>query len=370
MKARGRRRWQVERVAEVLRGKVRAAAWPEGRLPPVRELAEELGVSVLTLRAAQTLLARDRLLEIRHGSGVYVGERSLPRWVGIFTAFNILQPRASSFHSRVPHELGRFLEMNGVRTEVYVGNPMLRESDPPSACARLVSDAEGGRLDALAILSCPPTQAWQEWIASLPIPVVGGHTPFRVDAGYPDLVRRAVRRLHEQGSRRIAMLSWAGDGLRDPLREALSDCGLEYRPEWVRSNLDPKLSGAGWEEFREVWFARPEKPDGILVMDDVLFVEACVAIQELGIAVPRQLKIVAHANKGADRRYPFPVTEALVDPERYAGEMGGLLLKRLRGERVEQPMPVIPIELVGTRPAAAPVTQRLAPHETAEGADG
>jgi hypothetical protein len=77
--------------------------------------------------------------------------------------------------------------------------------------------------------------------------------------------------------------------------------------------------------------------------------------------------VVAHANKGAGRRYPFPVTEALVDPERFAREMGGLLLRRLRGEPVKSPGASMPIELVETRPAGAPVTQRLVPHEAAVG---
>jgi hypothetical protein len=354
-------------MAKEIRERYLKPARPGGRLLPVSQLARELDVSVTTVLEAQRILARNHELEIRHGSGVYVPEPSGPRWVGIFTAFNILQPRTSNFHLRVPDELGRFLELNGLRTEVYLGGPMLSENDPPSACARLVADVAAGRLNGLVMLTCPSTLAWEEWVAALSVPVVGAHTPFRVDVGYTDLVHRAVRRLHEQGCRRVAMLAWAYDGLRGPFRDALSDCNLDYRPEWVRGDLNPKLSGAGWEEFREVWSARSEKPDGILVMDDVLCDEACVAIQELGIRVPDQLRVVAHANKGAGRRYPFPVTEALVDPERFAREMGGLLLRRLRGEPVKSPGASMPIELVETRPAGAPVTQRLVPHEAAVG---
>jgi hypothetical protein len=358
--------WLAQRVAEQIRESMRKQVLSGGRLPPVRQLATELGVCVRTVLAAQELLAGKGELEIRHGSGVYVTEPRGPQWVGIFTAFDILQPRASSFHLRVPDELGRFLAMNGVRSEVYIGGPLLSENDPPSACARLMADVDAGRLNGLVLLTCPSTPAWNQWVTALPIPAVGAHTPFRVDVGYSDLVHRAVRRLHEQGCRRIAMLAWAHDGLRGPFHDALSDCGLEYHPEWVRHDLNPKLSGAGWEEFREVWSARSERPDGILVMDDVLCDEACVAIQELGIRVPDQLRVVAHANKGAARRYPFPVTEALVDPARFAAEMGGLLLKRLGGEPMESPGPSVPIELVETRPAGAPVTQKLVPHEAVE----
>jgi DNA-binding LacI/PurR family transcriptional regulator len=105
------------------------------------------------------------------------------------------------------------------------------------------------------------------------------------------------------------------------------------------------LSGAGWEEFREVWTARRERPDGLLVTDEVLFDEVQVAIRELGIRVPEQLRIVTHANKGLDRRYPFPVTLAQRDTRRYAETLGDMLLKRMRGEPVEPGTTAFPFEL-------------------------
>jgi DNA-binding LacI/PurR family transcriptional regulator len=145
------------------------------------------------------------------------------------------------------------------------------------------------------------------------------------------------------------------------LREALTECGLDYRAEWVRHDLNPMLSGAGWEEFREIWLARREKPDGLLVADDVLFNEAVTAIQELGIRVPERLRIVTHANKGAARRYPFPVTEVQLDPERYAEALGGMLLKRLGGEPIESPVVMLPFEMIETAPVAMPVAARTAP---------
>jgi DNA-binding LacI/PurR family transcriptional regulator len=161
------------------------------------------------------------------------------------------------------------------------------------------------------------------------------------------------------------MLSWywALDGLRQPLRDALSSLHLAYHPEWVRRDLHPMLSGAGWEEFREMWTARREKPDGLLVADDMLFSEVQIAVQELGIRVPDQLRIVTHANKGADRRYPFPVTLAQFDPERYAEMLGEMLLKRLRGEAVAPPVVQLPPELVEAEHVAATVSHHLVSHE-------
>jgi len=285
----------------------------------------------MTAREAVALLVHDGWLERRFGSGTYVTQRAAETWAGIFSAFDILQPRTSSFHVRVPDALGRFLENAGLHTELYVGRPSMTDDDPPWHCGRLTADVAAGRLDALVLLSTPHRNSWQQWVANLEIPVVGTHTPYRVDADYPGMVRAAVHRLHAQGCGRIAMLSWAFDELVQPFAEALAELDLPFRPEWVKHDLHPMLSGAGWEEFREVWSAFPEKPDGLLVCDDVLFDEVQVAIQELGIRVPEQLRIVAHANRGAGKRYPFPVTLAECDPVRYAEALGEMLLARLRG---------------------------------------
>jgi DNA-binding transcriptional regulator YhcF (GntR family) len=45
---------------------------PGVRLPPLRELAVEVGVNANTLRAAYAKLEADGLIETRHGSGTYV----------------------------------------------------------------------------------------------------------------------------------------------------------------------------------------------------------------------------------------------------------------------------------------------------------
>ena len=364
------KKWLADRVAVVLRDRFLSTARPDGRLAPVRQLAAELGVSVPTIRAAQTLLEREGLVKIRHGSGVYVAERPTRKWIGMYTAFNILQPRTSSFHTLVLHALREFFAAQGFCAEVYIGHSVAGELEQQPSNPRFVEDVAAGRLAGLVLQSAPETLGWAEWVAGLRVPAVGRHTAYSVEAGYDEMVKQAVRHLAGQGCRRIAMLSYAPGAGEAELETALAEYGLEYRAEWVRHDLHPMLRGAGWEEFREVWSAYPEKPDGLLVTDDVLFDEARIAIQELGLRVPEQLRIVTHANRGAGRRYPFPVTEAQVDPERYAAALGGMLLKLLRGEPVDPALATLPSELVEAVPVAAPVASgspRIAPHEAVGG---
>lgn len=64
-------------VAERIKELVRQGAYPPGsRLPGERDLAEELGVSRVTIREAQIALEAVGMLDIRVGSGVYVLRKS------------------------------------------------------------------------------------------------------------------------------------------------------------------------------------------------------------------------------------------------------------------------------------------------------
>jgi DNA-binding FadR family transcriptional regulator len=74
-------------LAWALRGAIESGLLrPGDRLPPLRELAVEVGVNANTLRAAYAKLEADGLIETRHGSGTYVsavhGRRDLSSLVG------------------------------------------------------------------------------------------------------------------------------------------------------------------------------------------------------------------------------------------------------------------------------------------------
>jgi DNA-binding FadR family transcriptional regulator len=63
----------VPQVESLLRERLRAGHWKPGeRLPNEVQLAAEIGVGRSSVREAVRLLARDGLLDVRHGSGTFV----------------------------------------------------------------------------------------------------------------------------------------------------------------------------------------------------------------------------------------------------------------------------------------------------------
>ena len=69
----GGRQPKYLRIHSDLRGRITSGQWlPGSPLPSQRELADECGVSIMTLRQALQLLTDEGLIEPRHGSGTFV----------------------------------------------------------------------------------------------------------------------------------------------------------------------------------------------------------------------------------------------------------------------------------------------------------
>lgn len=326
-----------ERVADFLEAHVKKNLKPGDRLPGIKVLSKELGVSEWTLRSAQALLAQSGVLDVRHGSGVFMAtptERASR--IGIYCAYDILNPRTSSFHQQVPYHLREWLKEKGLASEIYVGDAKPNEEATPGADLRFCRDVEANRLNGMVLLNVNPTREWLEWEKKVGIPSIGLTKNYKLTSNSETLIKIGLKTLLRAGCQKIALMSWGMNGRSaEPFKKALEAVGLEYHPEWVTGDLHPALNGAGWEEFRELWSARSEKPDGILIDDDLLFSEACHAIQEMGISVPDELRIVARSNAGSRNHSPVPVTLVESNPREHAEIIGQQLMARLQGEPAE-----------------------------------
>jgi len=108
---------QYQRLSSLLRHRIAKGDYPLGtQLPPITQLADDLGVAVVTVRQAYEMLAKEGLIRSQRGVGTHVA--ALPATAGgagdIELAINdpFAAPRALAFeileirrHARVPLEL-------------------------------------------------------------------------------------------------------------------------------------------------------------------------------------------------------------------------------------------------------------------------
>src|SRR5947209_799995 len=79
-------------IADAIRQRVARGQWPKGhQLPTNEELAEEFGVSRVTVRQAVDLLARDGVVAAKQGRGTFVvSAPTEDRWLRVETSLAAL----------------------------------------------------------------------------------------------------------------------------------------------------------------------------------------------------------------------------------------------------------------------------------------
>ena len=319
-----------QKVADRLAALIRSNHRPGDRLPTVIELAVQHGVSKHTISMALEILARHGLITKSRRNGVCVAARNdRPQRIGILSELDLLDPRTSPYFRAVANALRARLAELDFDPQLYVGHaePGPGKSDEPT-CPQFWTDVKDGKLAGGVILDTPATGPWYYRLQDCPVPLVGPLTNYDVELDFDGITAAAVRRLADQGCRRLGLLSWPGV---EPFLRAVCAHGLIARDGWIRSGLDPAVRGAGWEEFREIWKTPGDKPDGLVVLDDMLYADAQLAILELGVRVPQDLRIVTLTNRAASPLIRLPVSAFEVDPAERAAGLVDLLQQRLSG---------------------------------------
>ncbi len=345
-----------EQCADHIRSEVTAKLQPGEKLPSESNLAKQFSVSVFTIREALRILADEGIVERRHGSGTYVTTPAGGRHVAILVEANLRDLRFTYFFLRAIHQLQSVFESEGFGHRLYVHVRAVGETPKPSNYAQFVEDVEKRQVCGVAVVGAIPSSFWMKSVTTQRIPIVGYASDYDwgVDLDYIGMVKRGTSYLLEQGCDRLALMGWANpESAGDLTARSISDFkailhehGVSANDAWIRVGLNPTISGAGWEGFREAWSASDEKPNGLLVLDDVLFQDTIPAILELGIRVPEQLAIVTYANRGSGIHAPFPVARMECDPDLYARSLGEMLLKLMRRQLVEPPKVLLPFRWI------------------------
>lgn len=360
------RAWQpsYKQITEALQGEIRDHFQPGDKLDPAA-LATRFAVSTRTLREALSALAQEGLIERRRRAGTFVRDRSADQHVAVVCELDVMHPATSYFFKHAVQATREQLVGQGVKCRLYLGHtpPNAGTALPPRlTCAEFADEAARGHV-AGAILIATNTELLPPGVVGR-LPTVGhSHAcAASVDIDYGGFIEDAVRRCRAAGRERIAVLGQMGTApgpYTMAFLQAMATARLQVRPGWLQTRQHPVVPGAGWDGLLDIWGALPEKPDALLITEDVLFTDAAKAILGLGIKVPEQLLVASVTCHGAGVHMPFPVLRYEMDPERYARVLAGEMLRLLRGD----PPPAEPVkvgyEYVDPDPAMAAAVAKL-----------
>lgn len=303
-----------DRIAAALRDQLERGPYKAGdRFPSQNELAKQFRTSTVTSREAVSQLVQEGLLEKRFGSGTYVTGRKPERFVAVVTELDISHPAISPAFLIELQSVRRHLTEAGMPSRVYIGHSSPFDSPEPLRISswEFWHDLDAGRITGLVTVGTNPNVG-EAAVKGRGIPFIDGHSLGGIlfwDSR--ELVFEGLRVLAGKGCRRVACVAH-GKGLRDSLLELFEReagrHGLETRPSWTVLAPFAQESGDGAAAFRSLWLSQADKPDGLMVLDDMLYRDMAPAFGLAGIRVPQDLVVVSHANAHDTRPFvPEPV---------------------------------------------------------------
>ena len=316
------------------------------------EIAERFGVSPNTAREAVARLVQEGLLERRFGSGTYVTNRKPQKYVGVLAELDFSHPQLSPFYPRLAQEVRRGLEAAGFATRLYMGHepPFGAPAPDRITVPEFWSDLESDRLLGLVLIGVSQT---------LGAAALVGHDVSLIDTSYmgglplvdyASIVRLGVRYLAEHGRRRVACLAIGATGSRDANQDVflaeVHRYGLQTHEDWVVATPLTGSTADGVKAFRAVWNGSQEKPDGLLVLDDILYRDIAPLLLFNDISVPGELMVVSHADP-CDTRPLVPAPVGLsVDPRDVAAVIVRETVAKLRGLPANLEGVPVPVRIV------------------------
>ena len=320
------------------------------QIPTMRELAKQCRTNVQTIHQAITALVREGLLTSVPGVGTFVSkpEAKLTR-MGLVYAQQIFAPGGSEFVHSIHTQLQELLEAQGVEVSIWVDARPVAEQNKPWDVLR---DAAAER-KIQGMIVPQLTLERLAWMEKLPIPSAylfsQSLLPNTVHLDLPQFIDLSLERLVSQGCRSVGMIYPRAVDTPGPAKlqdrvsalverfvDRATDLGLKVRNEWVRLPKEKVEFGShkafGYQEFHDLW-AQPQRPEGMVVFDDVVMRGVITAVLEARIDVPRELKIVSAKIKYVELFSPFPISHVVLDEREIAKVLIELVQAQFRGDR-------------------------------------
>jgi len=323
---------------------IRAGKYRPGqKLPAIRDLSEELGVSFLTMRRAMLELKRKGLLDIRHGAGTFVADHVSPlrartQRVGLACRAYLLDLDAhhatlgaylSGMHRRsqqsgcivqpVFFRKHRFVENVGqtildeqLGGVVVVGGGMRQEDYQylrrHDVCVVEVSFVPRDRDDVITIVV--------DRVATL---------------------ARSIEHLRSLGHKRIGFVTYSQSSDGDALHRGFAKLAFDHRLGNPRelmvivdnSGMEPQFADV--EQFFEII----PTPTGVIVTDEGLADVLLDACQRRGIRVPDDLSLVAlQDSRPSGHRIPLTAAATARELTELAYQACDILIRSINGESI------------------------------------
>lgn len=322
------------------------------KLSTTLELCKQWNVKAPTIHAALTPLVKEGLLERRPRHGTFVRKRTDALCtVGLYSAGDALR-EASPYNQTLFRVLEEELQRRGLNYELFVDSRIGKQLLQPSpallkaAEQRLIQGVIGVHMDRNSLT----------WLRRLPLPAsfhVSGNESGVVNFDRTQFAQLALNSLSEQGCRSVGLIAPLNAEPKDRSSKSPSvkdflatfsdlarDYGIEIRDEWMvtRQVAGGRQAQCGYNATHAIWRLN-KRPDALVAYPDTVATGVVLAMTELNIKTPTDLRVAFHRNKGTPGICPFPATFIESDES----EVARALLNQVELQRDGSPNPRIKI---------------------------
>lgn len=335
----------------ILRGDLQ----PGERIPPTQDLAKRWGLSCTAIQKALSSLSAAGMVERLPRRGTFVSQSTGAKVIGI-----VIGPDLADESSHYYRALLKALQ-NEITSQRKVRNWNVLAYDglTPSSQIHGLAKSES-YLHLMRDFHNYPFRGLVEiatgvpWIEDLHqrvrLPAVNSlDVQFDIRA----FVKASLDLIQKSGFRRVAYLQTIGlqnDSHHNHLHHAAQKLGMPC-PQMIEIAVSgdnhQRAQAVHHHTFQEIrrWKDLPvrERPEALVVSDDIAMRSVALAILEAGIKVPDELFVVSMANQGVNLYYGIPVIRYEFSPGEQARRLIALLWNRI----LEKAIPPLPILLPG-----------------------
>lgn len=314
-------------VADFLRAEILSHYSPGDQLEAESKLCEKLEVSLTTMREALSVLAQEGLIERSQGKGTFVCDPPDGRHVAILIDLDISHPQTSYFFLRTVQVLRTFCARAGFEARLYVGHATpFGEESGALTCEEFLRDLEARRFSAVATIATQPYGQYMVPLQQQNVPVIGGggSFPLHVELDTEGLIRAGVDILAKRGRKNLAVIGTGGATCHRVFTAQMAAHELPVREEWLLTSIPHGPEQPDWDVYQPLWSGN-DRPDGLLVTDDMLLMPTIMAALQAGVQIPGELLVATHVNRGAPLCCPVPLIKLEIDPDQYALRIGAML---------------------------------------------
>lgn len=290
------------------------------------ELAEQLGISHLTVRQSYKRLVGQGLLYSIRGKGTFVAERRARKVLGVAVSAEFIRSsRSSGVYAAVAQTLHRLAGEHGYSLKMIIcTTPYARQVrgdlDEMDRLALEESELYGLFVSGMAMPKAVVEELTERGVRLVSVPSDDSEAiEQKVVVDRVGMLSLPVQYAQSRGVRRLGVIYLDLEDRPDRKRKILRVCaehGYELNPAHVVGVSRP--TAVGGQLAADHLLRGYQEMDGLICYDDLLTQGVCAACVKHGVNVPDDLLVIAHANKEITPPFLVPAARVSVDIMRMA----------------------------------------------------